>query len=63
MIAAWLHDIASITDYELYELHHIHGAEMAYDILTKLGYDEEKIALVQACVKKHRGYAICEREA
>ena len=23
LIAAWLHDIASITDYSLYELHHI----------------------------------------
>lgn len=58
MIAAWLHDVASITDYELYELHHIHGAEMAYDILVKLGYDEKKIPLVQACVKNHRG-SVC----
>jgi len=23
-LAAWLHDIASITDYKLYENHHIH---------------------------------------
>ena len=36
MIAAWLHDIASITDYDLYENHHIYGAEMAYDILSGL---------------------------
>ena len=36
MIAAWLHDIASITDYSLYDLHHIHGAEMASDILKKI---------------------------
>ena len=35
MIAAWLHDIASITDYSLYELHHIHGAEMARRILKE----------------------------
>lgn len=27
IIAAWLHDIASITDYSLYEMHHIHGAD------------------------------------
>lgn len=30
MVAAWLHDIASITDGSLYEEHHIYGAEMAY---------------------------------
>ena len=40
MIAAWLHDIASITDYNLYELHHIHGA---------------RISLVQKCIRNHRG--------
>ena len=55
MIAAWLHDIASITDYSLYELHHIHGAEMAYSILKEYGYDDKKISLVQECIKNHRG--------
>lgn len=55
MIAAWLHDIASITDYSLYELHHIHGAEMAYDILKEYDYDDKKIELIQECIKNHRG--------
>ena len=55
MIAAWLHDIASITDYSLYELHHIHGAEMAYGILKAYGYENKKILLIQDCIKKHRG--------
>lgn len=55
MIAAWLHDIASITDYTLYEEHHIHGAEMAYEILSKLSYDESKIMMVQNCIRNHRG--------
>ncbi len=55
MIASWLHDIASITDYSLYEEHHIHGAEMARDILEKFSYEEEKIKLVQKCIKNHRG--------
>ena len=32
-IAEWLHDIASITDYNLYENHHIHGANIAEKIL------------------------------
>lgn len=50
IIAAWLHDVASITDYNLYEEHHMHGAEMAKEILEKFDYDKEKIAQVQ-CVK------------
>lgn len=55
MIAAWLHDIASVTDYSLYEKHHIHGARMAYEILSELSYDESKIPIVQNCIKNHRG--------
>lgn len=55
LIAAWLHDIASITDISLYELHHIHGAEMAGKILSRFDYPAEKIELVQACIKNHRG--------
>lgn len=48
VIAAWLHDVASITDYNLYEEHHIHGAEMAKEILEKFDYDKEKITQVQS---------------
>lgn len=55
MIAAWLHDIASVTDYALYEEHHIHGARMAYEILSELSYDETKIQIVQKCIQNHRG--------
>ena len=55
LIAAWLHDIASVTDYSLYDLHHIHGAEMAYSILTEYSYDSKKIRMVQECIKNHRG--------
>ena len=46
MIAAWLHDIASVTDHSLYPDHHLHGAEMARDILSQWDYEPEKIALV-----------------
>lgn len=55
MIAAWLHDIASVTDYALYPLHHIHGAEMASEILRSFDYPADKIHLVQACIRSHRG--------
>lgn len=51
LIASWLHDIASITDYALYEEHHIHGAEIARELLTSLSYDESKILIVQNCKK------------
>lgn len=55
IIAAWLHDIASITDYDLYEEHHIHGAKMAEGILREFKYDENKIELVKNCILNHRG--------
>lgn len=55
IIAAWLHDIASITDYKLYEEHHIHGAKIASEILRKFKYDDNKIELVKACILNHRG--------
>ena len=55
IIAAWLHDIASVTDYNLYEMHHIHGAKIAEDILKKLNYDEDKTELVKNCIINHRG--------
>jgi len=54
-IAAWLHDIASITDYSLYEMHHIYGAEIAEELLTKFNYEQNKIDLVKECIKNHRG--------
>lgn len=55
VIAAWLHDIASITDYDLYEEHHIHGTKIADEILKKFNYNEEKIELVKVCILNHRG--------
>lgn len=53
IISAWLHDIASITDYKLYEKHHIYGAEIAEGILKEFDYD--KIELVKKCIINHRG--------
>ncbi|MDU6854547.1 MAG: HD domain-containing protein [Zhenhengia sp.] len=55
IIAAWLHDIASITSYELYEDHHIHGARIAKEILERMDYSVDKIELVQKCILNHRG--------
>ena len=63
MIAAWLHDIASVTDYSLYPEHHIYGAEMARSILSQWNYEPEKIALVQNCIRCHRGSVPLARES
>ena len=63
LIAAWLHDIASITDYSLYDLHHIHGAEMAHSILKEYRYDSQKIRMVQECIKNHRGSVNLEKNS
>lgn len=54
-IAEWLHDIASITDYALYEEHHVNGARIARFMLEDFGYEEEKILRVQECIRCHRG--------
>lgn len=62
MIAAWLHDIASVTDKALYREHHIYGAEMARGILEEFQYEEKKIALVQACIRNHRG-SVCNAKS
>lgn len=59
IIAAWLHDIASITDYNLYEEHHIHGAKIAQEILRKFDYD--KIEQVKNCIINHRGSIINDK--
>ena len=61
IIAAWLHDIASITDYVMYEEHHKYGADIAKEILNKLNYDKEKTALVQKCILNQRGSGKRER--
>lgn len=62
-IAAWLHDIASITDYKYYEDHHIHGAEMAEKILKDFEYDDQKTILVQKSILNHRGSVSKHKES
>lgn len=61
IIASWLHDIASITNYDLYEEHHIHGAAMAKEILEGMNYPGEKIEQVQQCILNHRGSELKEK--
>jgi uncharacterized protein len=62
-IGAWLHDIASVTDYNLYEEHHIHGARIAGEMLNRFNYPKEKIEQVQKCILNHRGSKLIEKSS
>ena len=62
VIASWLHDIASVTDYSMYKSHHIYGAKIAGDILEKFHYDPSKIQTVQNCIRNHRGSVPIEKQ-
>ena len=53
IIAAWLHDIASITDYAMYEEHHKYGADIAKEILNEMNYGSVKLgrtSIEELCV-------------
>jgi uncharacterized protein len=52
-IAAWLHDIGSITCGR--ENHHLTGAKIAEEKLKELGYPSLKIKKVKECIITHRG--------
>ena len=54
-IAALLHDYASVKDHKLYEDHHIHGAELAGQILKEFHYPQNKIEQAKYCILCHRG--------
>lgn len=53
-MAAWLHDITSLTAGSKTD-HHLTGAKKAGSILRILHHDEMLIARVQHCIKMHRG--------
>ena len=60
-IAALLHDYASVKDYDLYENHHLHGAELAEQILKGHNYPQDKIEQVKHCILSHRGSKVTQR--
>lgn len=62
-IAAWLHDVASVTDYQYYEEHHIWGAEMAEELLKKMDYPAHRIELVKKCILNHRGSVVLGKDS
>ena len=61
-LAALLHDVASVTNKEYTEEHHVIGAKIAGELLSK--YDkltEEKIELIKKCILNHRGSKIAKK--
>jgi uncharacterized protein len=55
ILSAYLHDYASVLDKDLYPEHHIHGANIAEQILLGANYPIEKIAIIKDCIMNHRG--------
>ena len=53
-LGALLHDISMPSEYGDREEHHIYGAEIAEELLTKLDYPKDRIEKVKNCVLNHR---------
>lgn len=60
-IAALLHDVASVTNVEFTEEHHVIGAEIAEEILVNEKYPIEKIELIKKCILNHRGSRLVDK--
>ncbi len=60
-LAALLHDIASVTNKEFTEEHHIIGASIAEEILSKYNLQREQIELIKKCILNHRGSRLVEK--
>ena len=61
-ISALLHDYASVKNPKWNKEHHIHGARLADEILTKLDYPREKIEAIKHCIYSHRASKQIERK-
>ena len=60
-LAALLHDIASVTNIEYVEEHHIYGAKIAVELLKKENYPQDRIDLIEKCILNHRGSRLHEK--
>lgn len=54
-LGALLHDIAMPSKIGPREEHHIYGAQIAEELLTKYNYPKDRIERVKQCVLNHRG--------
>lgn len=61
-LASLLHDIASVTNKDYVEEHHVYGAQIAEQVLLKLGYnDQHKLELIKKCILNHRGSVLKDK--
>lgn len=60
-LAALLHDIASVTNKDFTEEHHIIGAEIAEDLLKKYNLKKQKLELIKKCILNHRGSRLVDK--
>lgn len=54
-LASLLHDIASITNKDYVEEHHIIGAQIAEELLIPYHLEQKQIELIKQCIINHRG--------
>ena len=60
-LAALLHDIASVTNEDYVEEHHVIGSSIAEELLTELNYPSDKIKQIKNCILHHRGSKVFEK--
>lgn len=60
-LSALLHDIASITNKDYPEEHHIIGAQIAEDLLKKYNLPKEQIEHIKKCILNHRGSRVMDK--
>ena len=60
-IAALLHDIASVTDKDFTEEHHVIGAQIAEQLLREYELNEEQIEHIKLCILNHRGSRLVDK--
>lgn len=60
-IAALLHDVASVTNKDFTEEHHIIGVRIAEEILSKYELTNDQLELIKQCILNHRGSRLVEK--
>ena len=60
-LAALLHDVASVTNKDFTEEHHIIGARLAEEILSEYELTNEQIEMIKKCILNHRGSRLVDK--
>ena len=60
-LAALLHDVASVTNKDYTEEHHIISAEIADELLRKYELDNDFIEHIKKCIFNHRGSRLMDK--